>query len=80
MDWSRPVVPISPMQPNPPVAALFPLSQTFLLHSKPGASKIIFLDFDGHTLSGNAWAATKNGGADIIAPPWDTDGKSCRVR
>ncbi|MEK7780059.1 MAG: autotransporter-associated beta strand repeat-containing protein, partial [Verrucomicrobiota bacterium] len=57
-----------------PVAALFPLPQTFLLHSKPGANKKIFLDFDGHTLSENAWTANYNGGTNIVAPPWDTDG------
>ena len=57
-----------------PVSALQPLDQTFLLHSKTGATKVIFLDFDGHTLSGNQWTATYNGGSNIIAPPWDTDG------
>lgn len=57
-----------------PAAALFPLSQTFLLHSKPGSNRKIFLDFDGHTMSGNAWTAGYNGGTNIIAPPWDTDG------
>ena len=50
---------------------LFPLNQTFLLHSKPGSTKTIFLDFDGYTLHNTAW---NNGGADIVAPPWDIDG------
>lgn len=54
--------------------ALFALSQTFLLHSKSNSTKKIFLDFDGHTLSGNGWTATYNGGTNIVAPPWDTDG------
>lgn len=54
--------------------AIFPLDQTFLLNSKPGAVKTIYLDFDGHTLSGNGWTANYNDGNDIIAPPWDTDG------
>ena len=53
---------------------LFPLSQTFLLHSKPSANRVIYLDFDGHTLSGDAWTDNYNGGNDIVAPPWDTDG------
>ena len=53
---------------------LFPLAQTFLLHSKPGSTKTIFLDFDGYTISGTAWNDTFNGGADIVAPPWDIDG------
>lgn len=50
-----------------------PLEQTFLLHSRKGASKLIYLDFDGHRISGSAWNSN-NGGADIIAPPWDIDG------
>jgi len=53
---------------------LAPLDQTFLLHSKPGASKIIYLDFDGHLMSGTAWNSGYNGGADIVCPPWDIDG------
>ncbi|MEJ0089302.1 MAG: autotransporter-associated beta strand repeat-containing protein [Limisphaerales bacterium] len=59
---------------NSPVTPLIaPLSQTFFLHSRPGSSKVIYLDFNGHTLSGNAWTANNNGGADIVAPPWSID-------
>jgi hypothetical protein len=53
---------------------LVSLDQTFLLHSRPGATKTIYLDFNGFTISGTAWNTSHNGGADIIAPPWDTDG------
>jgi autotransporter-associated beta strand protein len=60
----------APSLPEP----IAPLSQTFLLHSRPGATKIIYLDFDGYTISGTQWNAVYNGGADIVAPPWDTDG------
>ena len=35
--------------------AVFPYAQTFLLHSRPGAQRTIYLDFDGHTVSGTAW-------------------------
>jgi hypothetical protein len=56
------------------VSPLFPLSQTFLLHSKPGSTRTIYLDFDGHTISGTAWNDTLNNGNDIVAPPWDIDG------
>lgn len=59
---------------KPAPQQLFPLSQTFLLHSKPGSTKTIYLDFDGMTISGTAWNADFNGGADIVAPPWDIDG------
>src|SRR5437762_1871548 len=36
-------------------SALAPLDQTFLLHSRRGATKTIFLDFDGYTITGTAW-------------------------
>lgn len=57
-----------------PSAALVAPSQTFLLHSRSNSTRKIFLDFDGHTLSGNAWTAGYNGGNNIIAPAWDMDG------
>lgn len=53
--------------------ASFPLDQTFRLHSLPGSGKVIFLDFDGATVTGTAWNASHNGGADIVAAPFDLD-------
>src|SRR5258706_1658159 len=41
---------------------------TFRLHSRPGASKVIYLDFNGFDASGTAW------GADAIGRPFDLDG------
>jgi len=41
----------------------------FLLHSNPGATKRIFLDFDGHTTTGTAWLR----GATIVTPAFDID-------
>jgi len=52
--------------------ALQPLADTFRLHSLPGVSKVIYLDFDGHTTSGTAW----NGGATIVSAPYTIDGDS----
>ncbi|OIN04759.1 Ig-like domain-containing protein [Oceanisphaera psychrotolerans] len=43
---------------------------TFFLHSRPGAGKVVFLDFDGHVISGTAWS----NGATLHARPYDTDG------
>ena len=37
------------------VPAPFPLDQTFLLHSRPNATKTIYLDFDGHITRGTQW-------------------------
>ena len=36
-------------------AAPFPLGDTFALHSRPGATKVIYLDFDGHSTIGTDW-------------------------
>ena len=33
----------------------FPLSETFQLHSRPGSNRVIYLDFDGGTVSGTEW-------------------------
>ncbi|MFN8508306.1 MAG: pre-peptidase C-terminal domain-containing protein [Dehalococcoidia bacterium] len=59
---------------GPGVAAgPFAYSQTFLLHSKPGASKVIFLDFDGFTLPATtAWT----GMANMAVGPYNTDGNA----
>jgi PKD repeat protein len=54
--------------------AAYPESQTFQLHSKAGATRVIYLDFDGHTTSGTPWNSSYTGGASIVTPPYDTDG------
>lgn len=54
--------------------AAYPLSQTFLLHSRPGAAKVIYLDFNGHVTTGTSWNTTYAGGANITTPAFDTDG------
>ena len=41
-------------------APQFPLTQTFQLHSRPQATKIIFLDFDGHLTVGTRWNTDPN--------------------
>ncbi|MBC8552163.1 MAG: PKD domain-containing protein, partial [Candidatus Brocadiales bacterium] len=51
---------------------LFPYDQTFILHSRPGAKRVLFLDFDGHMTTGTAWNASY--GDPIISPAYDTDG------
>lgn len=52
----------------------FDFSQTFLLHSNPGALHTVYLDFDGHTTSGTNWNSAFTGGADIVTPAYDFDG------
>ena len=51
-----------------------PLDQTFQLHSLAGASRVIYLDFDGHVTSGTYWNSGFNGGADIVSLPYDFNG------
>jgi len=56
------------------LAAPYPADQTFLLNSRPGASRTIYLDFDGHTVSGTAWNNTYSPSAPIVSPAFDLDG------
>ena len=54
-------------------AAAITATDAFALHSKPGASKVIYLDFDGHTTTGTSWNSSFTGGANIVTPPYSTD-------
>jgi hypothetical protein len=53
-------------------AATIDPAAAFTLHSRPGSSRVIYLDFDGHTLVNTAWNG-KTGGA-CYADPYDSDG------
>ncbi|MDP3073491.1 MAG: immunoglobulin domain-containing protein [Opitutaceae bacterium] len=46
----------------------------FQLHSLPGASKVIYLDFNGHTTSGTIWNSSFTGGNAINSGAFDLDG------
>jgi len=54
--------------------APYPLDQTFKLHTRPGARRVIYLDFDGHVTRNTSWNSAFTGGADIVTPAFDTDG------
>lgn len=73
-----PVAEVTAGQPTEPyvATATFPLADTFKLHSRPGARRIIYLDFDGHTTRGTSWNSGFTAGADIISPPFNTDGNA----
>lgn len=47
------------------------LDDAFALHSRPGAPNVVFIDFDGHVISGTAW---NSGGNTLYARPYDLDG------
>lgn len=51
----------------------YPLSETFLLHSKPGSTRTIFLDLDGGAVSGTAWNV-QEGVDDGPRAAWDPAG------
>jgi PKD repeat protein len=52
--------------------ANYPLGQTFLLQSRPGASKTLYLDFNGHIITGAGWNAS-SGVDPMYAAPWSAD-------
>jgi hypothetical protein len=64
-DWS-PVTPATALS----VAAL--PANVFDLHSRPTSSRVIYLDFDGHSAADPAWASI--GFPSIVSAPFDIDG------
>ena len=46
-------------------------TQVFSLHSRPGASNVMYLDFDGHIIEGTAWNSDGN---TLVALPFDPSG------
>lgn len=63
---------------TPTPAAPFPYDQTFLLHSRPGSSRVVYLDFDGQTVAGTAWNSSPELGtpASFYAQPFSIDGSA----
>ena len=75
--FEEPVVPADSSGPQGaplPQAAVLPYSSTFTLHSRPGALRTIYLDFDGHRLEGTGWNESYNDGAGWDLLPYDSDG------
>ena len=66
----RPDPPASPAD-DPAMGDALALSETFKLHTRPGSSRTIFLDFDGHTISGTSWTVDDSGS--FTALPFDPD-------
>jgi hypothetical protein len=56
--------------PPPAYAGTIPTSEAFLLHSNPGATIVVYMDFDGHHSVSNSW------GHNIQFPPYNTSGNS----
>lgn len=52
-------------------------SLTFRLHSDPNATRLIYLDFDGHTTTGTAWNSSAFGmTSSFTSPAYDIDGNA----
>jgi PKD repeat protein len=54
------------------VTAALTAAETFQLHSLPGSTKVLLLDFDGHTTAGTPW--NNSFGATIASAPYTIDG------
>lgn len=54
---------------NSPLTTVASLDSTFGLHSRPSATKTIYLDFDGFTAISTQWSASAN--PIIVSPAWD---------
>ena len=50
------------------------VSSVPIYSSNAGASRVIYLDFDGETINNTPWNAQFNGNAPIVAQPFDLDG------
>ncbi|NNK73435.1 MAG: T9SS type A sorting domain-containing protein [Flavobacteriaceae bacterium] len=48
-------------------------SEIFTLHSKPGASRVVYLNFVGYTITGTVWNDA-TGEATLLARPYDSNG------
>ena len=64
-------------------AVAVPIASPPVRHSRPGATKVIYLDFNGHTITGTSWNTQKGNVGDAnyrpavtsyVAKPFDTDG------
>ena len=53
-------------------SATIPLNQTFLLHSKSGSPRKLYLDFNGHVTTNTDWNASY-GLSTITSPPFSLD-------
>jgi hypothetical protein len=53
-----------------PVVSDIPLADAFVLHSREGSTKVIYLDFDGQTMTNTAWSPY----VPLVVPAYSIDG------
>ncbi len=56
-----------------PIWQTYQPTEAFSLHSKPGATKTIFMDFDGHTVSNTPWNTDFNNDNPFTITAWSID-------
>ena len=57
----------------PTEAAAYPYAASFTLHSRPTATRKVFLDFDGHRVQSSAWNDVMHPVIDVAAYTMDAD-------
>jgi len=65
--------PVGPDTTPITTTATYPQSQTFILHSRPSATRKIYLDFTGHTTAGTGWNGLWSNPS-FTTPPFTLDG------
>ncbi len=54
-------------------AAAVPIATPPAYHSRPGSTNVIYLDFNGHTVTGTSWNSGDGRAETYIGKPYDTD-------
>jgi len=64
---------VDPAPESSPELSEITQAEAFTLHSKPGASRVVYLDMDGHVVSGTIW--NNNAGVSTLyMRPYDSNG------
>jgi len=56
---------------TPVVSEAIPETEIFKLHSRPGSTNVLFLDFDGHSITSTAWN-NSTGTTTLVALPFES--------
>ena len=60
--------------PIPTAAAAVPVATPPIRHSRPGSTNVLYLDFNGHTITGTSWNSGSGRQATYVGKAYDTDG------
>lgn len=68
---AAPAATVAPASTATPIAIA--LTDIFRLNSRPGAPRTLYLDFDGHQITGTVWNSAYGGGLPYQAQPYSID-------